>query len=135
MASTILTDASPKRVPREFVTSEHCISFPAGNTHTFSNGVTIYEGDEMVFDLVGVPKHGDLVLMHSDGKPPFVRCCEIAPASQAPRDQWCMGVLDADGESIVMIDMRKFDRIGVCTGIDSADGWRLPSNMLSELQP
>ncbi|SFN04983.1 hypothetical protein [Dokdonella immobilis] len=120
MATTIVPDGFTKRVRRGLVTSKNCVVLPAENAHTFSNGVTLREGDEMVFDLEACPKNGDLVLLWRDGGRPFVRCCEIAPLESAPRDQWCMGVLESDRESIVMIDLRGFERIGVFTGVAKA---------------
>lgn len=122
MATTIVPDTSKRRVPKGLVKSKNCITVPAGNTHTFPNGVTIDGGADMVFDLTACPKHGDLVLLWRDGGSPFVRCCEIAPAESAPRDEWCMGVLDADRESIVMVDLRQYQRVGVFTGIANAQG-------------
>ena len=131
MAKKIVPDTTTSRVPRKLVTSKNCVTFPAGNKYTFHNGVTVHQGDELVFDLDGLPKHGDLVLMHSDGRTPFVRCCEVAPVTEFPRSQWCMGVLD--GDDIVFIDMRPFDRVGVCTGIHKAGaGWRSIAEMLEE---
>ena len=105
------------RVPPALVTSKNCVTFPAGNTHTFENGITIEEGQTMVFDMEGWPKHHDLVLLQRDGGSPFVRCCEIAPARSSNRDQWCMVVLDSDGDSLVDIPLGKYERIGVFTGI------------------
>jgi len=117
MAKRSVSAATTVRAPRSLVTSKNCISTPAHNTFTFQNGVTIEAGQTMVFDLDAWPKHHDLVLLWRDGGNPFVRCCEIAPIRTDDRNQWCMGVLSEDRESIVDIPLGKYERIGVFTGV------------------
>lgn len=117
MATQSLPAATTVQVPRSLATSSNCIALPAENAHTFPNGITVEAGQTMVFDLDAWPKHHDLVLLWREGGSPFVRCCEIAPARSSNRDQWCMCVLDSDGERLVDIPLGKYERFGVFTGI------------------
>jgi hypothetical protein len=121
--TAVASKPTRRRAPRSMVTSKNCISLPASNTHTFRNGVTINAGEEMVFDLDRCPAHGDLVLIWGERGSPYVRCCHIPPAPMEERSRWAMGVLDSDGETIVMIDLGKYERVGVMTGtLPSIDG-------------
>lgn len=71
----------------------------------------------MTFDWDAPPEHQDLVLLWRDGGRPFVRCCEIAPIDLPNRSDWHMGVLDTGDGSVVMFDIGKCERVGVCTGV------------------
>lgn len=102
------------RVPARLKTSDKCIALPAGNAFTFPSGARVDAGQWMVFDTTRSPNRHDLVLIWRMSSGPFVRECELPPAEGG--GERYMGVMDADGENVVMVRMRGTDTVGVMTG-------------------
>lgn len=109
-------DETPRsvRIPSALKTSENCIAIPAGNDHTFHNGVALKRGEVLVFDLDRRPKLGDIVLMKWKGRAPFARECSNPPIGD--RDQWSMGTMDHETGDLTFFDIATAEWVGVLIG-------------------
>lgn len=105
------------RVPKHLVTGPNCIVVPNGWDYSYGTPETTFKkGNLLVVNLDACPKHGDIVVMCREGKAPFGRQCHFAPLEGAPREDWCMGVLEEETDTVHMFDLGRYEWFGVVTG-------------------